>query len=278
MAKNYSVQDINKHYAKRHELRKGIFGALPYANYGYWSREGMAIDDACDALTDLMAREMDLEQGDRILECGCGYGASAVYIATHYKPKKIVGIDATEIRIETGRKLIEENHLQDVIQIETGDATKLQFDAGSFNKVLAIECAFHFNTRKAFFGEAFRVLAPGGLLVMTDIIVSPEINFSDHTIEELKKFISADLKYYCEDNIYDFDTYKDYLKEVGFDQIKTYSIKDKVILQFADHLEKVAQKSPSDKRERRMQEAERFRKQFMAGGDYIVVRAEKPEV
>ncbi len=44
-------QDISKLYAERHERRKGIYGDKPYANYGYWIRQGMSIDEACDALT-----------------------------------------------------------------------------------------------------------------------------------------------------------------------------------------------------------------------------------
>jgi ubiquinone/menaquinone biosynthesis C-methylase UbiE len=278
MAKNYSIDEINKHYSQRHSLRKGIFGAMPYANYGYWIREGMTIDEACNAMTDLMAREMDVKHDDWILECGCGYGASAVFIASHYKPYKIVGIDVTDIRIQAGRDFIKENHLEDKVHIEIGDATNLNYDPETFTKVLAIECAFHFNTRKDFFHEAFKVLKPGGILAMTDIVVSPDINLSNSTFEQVKDLLSADLKYYCDDNIYSLETYTGFLKLAGFELVKTYSIKDKVINQFADHLENVAQASLPDKKARRMQEAGRFREKFMIGGDYIVVRAQKPKV
>jgi hypothetical protein len=54
------------------------------------------------------------------------------------------------------------------------------------------------------------------------------------------------------------------------------SFKDKVALQFADHLEKIAQTSAPDAKKRRLEVAESFRNQFMAGGDYVVVHAVKP--
>ena len=43
-------------WAYRHEMRGGIYGDKPYANYGYWTRPGMTIDEAVAAMPPMPPR------------------------------------------------------------------------------------------------------------------------------------------------------------------------------------------------------------------------------
>lgn len=46
----------------------------------------------------------------------------------------------------------------------------LPFADASFDRVLAVECIFHFPSRTAFLAEVRRVLRPGGALVISDFV------------------------------------------------------------------------------------------------------------
>jgi microcystin synthetase protein McyJ len=276
MSKNYSVAEIQSFYAERHKIRPGIFGTKPYANYGYWLRDNMTIDEACDAMTDLVATALELKESDHLLECGCGYGASAIYLAQKYQPAKILGLDVSEVRIEEGQGMVREYGLEEKVAIAFGDAAKMpEIATASFDKIMAIECAFHFNTRQLFFQEAFRVLKPGGILVVVDILPAKDFPLEQHTLEEIRYFLSADVRMYADTNIYSQQTYEEYLQAAGFNPVKLQSIKDKVVMQFADHLDHAPVQNP-EVAEKVKRYARAFRELLMVYGDYVLVTAKKP--
>ena len=51
------------------------------------------------------------------------------------------------------------------------NATGLTFSENSFDVVFSAEAAFHFDTRREFFVQAYRALKPGGSLLVADILL-----------------------------------------------------------------------------------------------------------
>src|SRR5262249_14605078 len=102
--------------------------------------------------------------GGRILDVACGAGGTTKRLALSYEPEKITAINISEVQLDAARDRVAGANFSCM------NAAELEFPAGYFDAVVCVEAAHHFNTRQAFFGEAFRVLKPEGSLVLTDML------------------------------------------------------------------------------------------------------------
>lgn len=114
------------------------------------------------------------QPGDRVLDIGSAAGAIVHYLSTF--GCDVVGVDLSELGVQKARERYPE------LRFEVGDAAKLPFADGSFDKVVAADVTEHLDdaTLRGMFAEAHRVLVPGGTLS----IHTPNPR---HLIERLKK-------------------------------------------------------------------------------------------
>jgi ubiquinone/menaquinone biosynthesis C-methylase UbiE len=116
--------------------------------------------------------------------------------------------------------------MADRVSLQLGSATELPFEAGSFDKVIALESAFHFNTREDFFREAFRVLRSGGRIVLLDMI--PLREFKGPFWKKWTLAIGQKIWQMNALNMYPRDVYAEKLRTAGFVRAEVQSIHEHV--------------------------------------------------
>jgi len=85
-----------------------------------------------------------------------------------------VGLNIDERQLRWARRLLGVDLAPGPgISFVTADGCLLPIADASLDHVLAVECIFHFPSRKAFFTEVTRVLRPGGTLALSDFLVAP---------------------------------------------------------------------------------------------------------
>jgi microcystin synthetase protein McyJ len=140
-----------------------------WLNLGYW-RDARTYPDACRALAELLGARAGLGPGDRVLDVGAGFAEQDFVFLDRFGVAHIDAVDITQAHIEKGRERVARRGLEGRIDLRLGSATALGFPDACFERVLALECAFHFDTRDRFFREAYRVLRPGGTVALTDML------------------------------------------------------------------------------------------------------------
>lgn len=137
-----------------------------WLNLGLWEGDGSDPAEAPVAVRRLVETlAADLPSGGTILDVGNGLGAQDPVIARVAEPSRLVALNITRSQLIAGREYLEEARALPV----NGDATRIPLRDGCVDGVISVEAAFHFSSRARFFREVCRVLAPGGVLSMSDV-------------------------------------------------------------------------------------------------------------
>lgn len=116
-----------------------------------------------------LARRAGVSDGDRILDAGCGIAGPASIIASHYPEVSIDGVTNSPRQVDISRRLLDGEGQRDRVRVHLGDYHSLPFDSETFDVVMFLESTGYAEDIDRLYGEAGRVLRPGGRLYVKDV-------------------------------------------------------------------------------------------------------------
>jgi microcystin synthetase protein McyJ len=248
-----------------------------WLNLGYW-KVARTYPDACVALVELLGTRAGLKPGDKVLDVGAGFAEQDFVLLELFEPSHITAIDITPVHVEKGRERAAKRGLQNRLDIRLGSATAMDFPDASFDAVLALECAFHFDTREQFFAEAFRVLKPGGSIALADMLPIPGKKLDRKTAFGRKYGHTPDA------NFYDRNEYSRRLAAAGYGDVEVESIREDVFPAMANYMrQRVEGQKTRDEAVVEVTEDDRAQcrgvelwERVSGFGDYVIATARKP--
>lgn len=131
--------------------------------------------EAAEAMVDYLLVAAGVTDGRRIIDVGCGFGGALDQLKRRHRDCQLFGLNIDGRQLRWAHRLLSEpdRATGGPVALIQGDGCQLPLADRSFDHVLAVECVFHFPSRKGFFREAARALRPGGTLALSDFVIAP---------------------------------------------------------------------------------------------------------
>lgn len=151
------AQAVADHYNSLDPWYRKLWG--DHLHHGLWKTGKETVEEAVIQLIELIAEKGDIQKGQSVCDIGCGYGATSKVLHQRWGAN-MTGFSLSEKQLEYAR-------MQDPVnRYLLCDWLQNTILSNSFDCAISVESSEHMVDKTKFFKEAYRVLKPGGNLVI----------------------------------------------------------------------------------------------------------------
>lgn len=150
-------QAVADHYDSLDHWYRKLWG--DHLHHGLWETGKESPEVAVEQLVELIAKKGDLQEGQSVCDIGCGYGATTRLLNQRWGAN-VTGFSLSEKQLEYARAK------DGINQYLLCDWLKNTLPSNSYDLAISVESSEHMVDKPKFFEEAYRVLKPGGKLVI----------------------------------------------------------------------------------------------------------------
>ncbi len=159
-------------------------------HFGYYDERAKNHRASLARMNEILAEAVHISGSDRILDAGCGYGGSAMWLAATYGCP-VDGVTLTPLHAQKAERYVKERGLEEKVKIFEGDFTELPFTEKSYDVYWAHESLVHASNLDVVLKEAARLLKPGGRIVIAEYTLRESPPLDDSEREYIKPWLGG---------------------------------------------------------------------------------------
>jgi tocopherol O-methyltransferase len=190
MPKYNHKQKIIEHYDFASPYYRALWGE--HLHHGYWETGTETKEAAQLALTVHLAQTARVRNGADILDVGCGFGGSSLYLANNYRAA-VTGVTISPVQAAIAQRAANQSAASSQFLVMDADSIALR---KKFDVIWSIEAISHFARKAWFFSQAAMMLKPGGTLALIDWFVQEDLTAAQRFayIEPIERGMLVELK------------------------------------------------------------------------------------
>lgn len=207
---------------------------IPALHFGYYDEKATNHQQALIRHNEILSELANIQPHEKVLDAGCGLGNSSCWLAKE-KNANVVGISLVQRQVDKATAYAKKNNVKNIDFI-VANYLHTPFEDNSFDVVWAIESVCYAEEKALFLKEAFRILKPGGRVVIADFCRKSR-TMDEHDEKFLKDAFSGW-------EVLDIDTLDEYITNsstIGFINI-AYNNISKNVYQSYKNLQQLTKK------------------------------------
>lgn len=206
-----------------------------WGNLGYWS-DGDSYSDACRSLATLLGNSSALDSGSTVLDVGFGCGDQLLLWLSEFQVRSVAGVNYSHSQTRWAQQRGKASPYSERLDLLQGDVDneelwrQWQESKARINRVLALDCLYHFPCRQRFLRRAAGLLTQGGCLGVTDFVLADGLSQRSLAHRALRWMLKQSR--IPEHNLVYRDDYAGQLHEAGFERFEIVDISEQVMQGF----------------------------------------------